>query len=69
VNDEQARSSLEMFKGMVEKTADVYYTSARCLDDGIIDPRHTRIVLGISLEIVHQGNEVKGENTFGISRL
>lgn len=63
------QATLETFKAMVETTADVYYTSSRCLDDGIVDPRDTRTVLGLCLEIVHQGAEVKGANTFGISRL
>ena len=69
VNEEQAKASLETFKNMVDTTADVYYTSSRTLDDGIIDPRDSRTILGLSLEVVHQNSEIKGQNTFGISRL
>ncbi len=69
VNEEQAKASMNAFRQMVDTTADVYYTSSRCIDDGVIDPRETRIVLGLCLEIVHQNEEPKGANTFGISRL
>jgi hypothetical protein len=37
-------------------------------DDGIIDPRDTRAVLGISLSAVH-GAEVRGTDRFGVFRL
>ncbi len=61
-------SRLGMFRAAVDAEQDVYYTSARCLDDGIIDPRDTRDVLGMCLEIVH-GNEVQGGNLYGVSRM
>jgi len=44
------------------------YTSARLLDDGIIDPRDTRTVLGIALSAV-QSNVVEGTGTFGVFRM
>ena len=68
VNEEQAKQKLDMFRHMVDQTANVYYTSSRCIDDGVIDPRTTRDILGFSLEVVYN-TEVKGDNTFGISRL
>jgi acetyl-CoA carboxylase carboxyltransferase component len=37
-------------------------------DDGIIDPRDTRNVLGMCLSIVHN-KEVKGSDGFGVFRL
>jgi acetyl-CoA carboxylase carboxyltransferase component len=46
-----------------------YYTSAHVLDDGIIDPRITRDVLGMCLEVV-LGNGIVGNSGFGgVSRL
>ncbi len=64
----QAQAKLDIARQMVEETADVYFTSSRCIDDGIIDPRDTRRVLAICLDVIH-GQPVVGANTFGISRL
>lgn len=57
-----------MFKTLVEDESDVYFTSSRMIDDGVIDPRDTRSVLGICLSVVY-GAEVKGGNTYGVSRM
>jgi acyl-CoA carboxylase subunit beta len=37
-------------------------------DDGIIDPRDTRDVLGMALSAVHTG-EVRGATGFGVFRM
>ena len=37
-------------------------------DDGIIDPRDTRTVLGLSLSAIHSG-EVAGTDRFGVFRM
>jgi len=42
--------------------------SARLFDDGIIDPRDTRDVLGIALSAAHS-NEVRGADRFGVFRM
>jgi len=44
------------------------YTSGRLLDDGIIDPRDSRVVLGIALSAVHS-QEVRGAREFGVFRM
>ncbi len=43
------------------------YASGRVADDGIIDPRDTRDVLGLSLSVCHN-NDVKGAEGFGVFR-
>jgi len=68
-DEEKAEMTRSLFREMVDRTADVYYTSSRCIDDGVIDPRDTRRIVALSLEIIHANNPVKGGNTFGISRL
>mmetsp|Transcript_17250 Transcript_17250/g.23939 ORF Transcript_17250/g.23939 Transcript_17250/m.23939 type:complete len:545 (+) Transcript_17250:194-1828(+) len=68
IDEEKLAFQKEMFKSLVEEQSSVYYTSSRCVDDGVIDPRDTRDVLGICLSIVYN-NDVKGDNTHGISRL
>ena len=52
VDEEAQKISTEKFRANVERESDSYYTSAHVLDDGIIDPRDTRDILGICLDIV-----------------
>eukprot|EP01125_Pyxidicula_operculata_P006209 TRINITY_DN2160_c0_g2_i3.p1 TRINITY_DN2160_c0_g2~~TRINITY_DN2160_c0_g2_i3.p1 ORF type:complete len:125 (+),score=27.17 TRINITY_DN2160_c0_g2_i3:107-481(+) len=67
--DEQAALAAgEMFKKRVEDQSEAYYVSSLGLDDGIIDPRNTRDILGITLSVVHN-TEIKSGGTYGISRL
>jgi len=68
VNEEQAEGQKAMLKQMVDRTSDVYYTSSHCLDDGVIDPRDTRNVLGLCLSLIYS-QPLKGGNLFGISRM
>lgn len=50
--------------------ADAFYTSGRMLDQGVIDPRDTRRVLGFALETCREGrNRQVNPNSFGIARL
>ena len=42
--------------------------TARVWDDGIIDPRDTRTVLGIALSVCHNA-EVRGAAGFGVFRM
>jgi len=59
----------ETFRKSVEHDSTAYYTSAHVLDDGIIDPRDTRDVLGMCLEIVST-ERIKGNEGFrGVSRM
>ncbi len=62
----------QMEKGIIDKVnaeAGVLYGSARLWDDGIIDPRETRKVLGELLCILKNREQIKCKpNTFGISR-
>ena len=38
------------------------------IDDGIIDPRDTRTVLGFCLSVIHNG-EVRGQRGYGVFRM
>ncbi|KAI3649502.1 hypothetical protein MP228_005134 [Amoeboaphelidium protococcarum] len=66
--EQQAEMRKEMFRQLVESESDVYYTSSRCLDDGVIDPRDTRTVIALCLSVCY-GNKVLGGNIYGISRM
>ncbi len=52
------------------KQSDAFYTSGRLLDDGIIDPRDTRKVLGFVLQTCWESRNRKTyPNTFGVGRM
>jgi acetyl-CoA carboxylase carboxyltransferase component len=63
--DEERRQALA---ARIEAESLAPYTSARLLDDGIIDPRDTRTVLGIALSVTHS-NQVEGTTNFGVFRM
>ena len=52
------------------KQSDAFYTSGRMLDDGLIDPRDTRKVLGFVLQTCWEARSRKTcPNTFGVGRM
>ncbi len=51
-----------------EKESLALYATGRVADDGIIDPRDTRTVLGIALSACHSA-EVKGTRGYGVFRM
>jgi len=62
----QKQGIIEHFKNQ----GDAFYTSGRMLDQGIIDPRDTRKVLGFALETCREGRNRKvNPNSFGIARM
>ena len=52
----------------IERESNAFYMSGQLFDDGIIDPRDTRTVLGIALSAAHS-NEVRGLRGFGVFRM
>lgn len=65
VKDAAARAAIEQ---QIETEQDAFFMSARNRDDGVIDPRDTRTVLGIALSAIHM-NTVKGTSEFGVFRM
>lgn len=51
-DEAELAASVRAFRDGVERDSECYSTSAVGLDDGIIDPRDTRDVLGMCLEVV-----------------
>ena len=67
--DEAADKMQRAFvENQIESESLATYTSARIYDDGIIDPRDTRTVLGMSLSACHS-NEVRGTRQWGVFRM
>lgn len=52
----------------IEKESLPAFLSGMLYDDGVIDPRDTRTVLGLSLSAIHSG-EVAGTDRFGVFRM
>ena len=63
--DAQRRRAVE---DKIERESLAPFTSGRLFDDGIIDPRDSRTVLGIALSVVHS-NEIRGAREFGVFRM
>jgi len=63
--DAAQRSKVEQ---QIERESHAFFNSGRVYDDGIIDPRDTRTVLGIALSAVHS-NVVEGRRGFGVFRM
>ena len=58
----------EMVEGMVEEQSLPYFLSGMVYDDGVIDPRDTRTVLGICLSVI-ENKPVEGAERFGVFRM
>jgi len=72
--DDQARAGLqamsEQLARRLDAESDVLFGTARLWDDGIIDPRDTRRVLALGLDLAAEAaRRVLRPNTFGVARL
>jgi len=63
--DERRRKQIEE---QIERESHAFFVTARLYDDGVIDPRDTRTVLGIALSAVHS-QTVEGRRGFGVFRM
>src|SRR3984957_6616700 len=63
--DEQRRQAIE---AQIERESHAFFVSARLYDDGVIDPRDPRSVLGLALSAAHSG-PVEGRRGFGVFRM
>jgi len=68
IDEERAKMMQAMFKQKVDGETDPFYVTSRGIDDGIIDPRDTRDVLGICLSVVHN-TQIQPGSSWGISRM
>ncbi|SDY40183.1 Acetyl-CoA carboxylase, carboxyltransferase component [Amycolatopsis xylanica] len=67
-NEEHDAAMRAMVEGQIEAESMPMFLSGMLYDDGIIDPRDTRTVLGLSLSVIHNG-PVKGADGFGVFRM
>src|SRR5580698_6552950 len=67
--DEDADSAMKaMVEAQIEAESLPVFLSGRIYDDGIIDPRDTRTVLGLCLSVIH-GAPVRGTAGYGVFRM
>jgi acetyl-CoA carboxylase carboxyltransferase component len=63
--DNERRQRIE---AQIERESHAFFITARLYDDGVIDPRDTRSVLGMTLSAAHSGT-VEGRRGFGVFRM
>jgi acyl-CoA carboxylase subunit beta len=63
--DEVQRRTVEE---QIERESHAFFNTGKVYDDGIIDPRDTRTVLGVALSAIHS-NVVHGSARFGVFRM
>jgi acetyl-CoA carboxylase carboxyltransferase component len=67
--DEEADAAMrQAVESQIEAESLPLYLTARLYDDGIIDPRDTRTILGLSLSVIDNG-EIKGTRGYGVFRM
>lgn len=69
IDEEAVKASIAEFSVRVRDDSESYRTSAHLLDDGVIDPRDTRDVLGMCLEVVARDSVSKSSGLSGLARL
>jgi acetyl-CoA carboxylase carboxyltransferase component len=68
VDEEAEKVRSQFVEQMAERQSLALYATGRVVDDGVIDPRDTRHVVGMALSACHS-NIVKGAEGFGVFRL
>ncbi len=67
VDEQQLAMAKQMIELKIDQESDPFFATARLWDDGVIDPRDTRDVLGISLSAAHNAR-VEGTTSWGVFR-
>lgn len=68
IDEEQAKQMREYMMKEVEGQSNAFYATAQGWDDGVIDPRQTRNVLGFCLAVVNNA-PINSDNKYGIFRM
>jgi acetyl-CoA carboxylase carboxyltransferase component len=67
VDEQRLAVGKAMIEAQIDKESDPFFATARLWDDGILDPRHTRDVIAISLSAAHAA-PVAGTTSWGVFR-
>ena len=67
--DEEEDAQIKaMVEDQITKESDAFFATGRLWDDGVIDPRDTRTVLGLSLSAAHSA-PIEGASRWGVFRM
>lgn len=70
IDEEALTQQKERLIAHFDNQSDAFYTSGRMLDQGVIDPRDTRRVLGFALQTCWEArNRTVHPNSFGVARM
>jgi geranyl-CoA carboxylase beta subunit len=70
IDEEKLAATTKRIREGIDAQSDALFATARLWDDGIIDPRETRSVLGLCLRIAAESEKVQlRPNTFGVARM
>ena len=70
VDDEALKAMSDQLRQRIDRESHVLFGTARLWDDGVIDPRDTRRVLGLCLALAAESEQrVLRPNAFGVARL
>ncbi|MEX0955100.1 MAG: carboxyl transferase domain-containing protein [Rhizobiaceae bacterium] len=70
IDEEKLAATGRRIREGIDAQSDALFATARLWDDGIIDPRQTRSVLGLCLRIAAESeNATPRPNTFGVARM
>jgi acetyl-CoA carboxylase carboxyltransferase component len=67
-DEEFDKNMRAMVEAQIEAESLPLFLSGRLFDDGVIDPRDTRTILGLCLSAIHNA-EVQGTDSFGVFRM
>ncbi|MCB9525549.1 MAG: acyl-CoA carboxylase subunit beta [Myxococcales bacterium] len=67
VDEDQLAMMKMMLQQQIDKESTAWFATARLWDDGVIDPRDTRDVVGVALSTVHNA-PVEGTTSWGVFR-
>jgi geranyl-CoA carboxylase beta subunit len=70
VNDEALKAMSDQLRQRIDRESHVLFGTARLWDDGVIDPRDTRRILGLCLALAAEAEQrTLRPNAFGVARL
>ncbi len=68
IDEEDIQKAKETTIQQIESESNAYFATSRVWDDGIIDPRDTRKIVGHCLKVIYQ-NPIRSQNRYGVYRM
>ncbi len=69
LDEEKIEQAKQALISQVEKESDPFFVSGQLWDDGVIDPRETRSVLGTLLQVISIDENPNGNPSYGVFRM